>query len=83
MYKKSYSTLVSAKIILIIKITANQQSHFIKKHPSVLINSAKLNTLTYLSSVINGVIHTCICVQLFIYMFQISLKGFQNKRKKT
>ena len=66
----------------IIKINANQQSRFIKKHPSVLINSTKLNTLTHHNSIISDIIHTCLCVQVFIYMFQISLNSFQHKRNK-
>ena len=32
---------------------------------------------------INDIIHTCACVQVFIYMFQINLNGFQLKIKYT
>ena len=69
MNKKSYSTHVSAKIILIININANQKADLIKKTPQCLIDSTNVNTLTHLSIVINDIIQTCICVQVFIYMF--------------
>ena len=51
------------------KKNAKYQSRFIKKHPSVLIDSTKMNTLTHLCSVISGVIHKCKGVQVFIYIF--------------